>query len=80
MAAAVQTYHALGCDGLCTVDLIVQERQPFVLECNTIPGMTEESPLVLSAERAGVDVAELVRAWLAEFDTTALEPSNPTNT
>jgi D-alanine-D-alanine ligase len=55
-ALAVATYDALGCYGVARVDIMLEEdsSELFVLEANTIPGMTETSLLPQAAEAAGV--------------------------
>lgn len=51
---------ALGVDGACRVDLIVTEGEnEYVLEVNTLPGMTESSLLPKIAAAAGYDFASL---------------------
>jgi len=49
------------------VDLIVDEEgNPYVLEVNTIPGMTETSLLPKIAARAGLDFPSLIEEILKE--------------
>jgi D-alanine-D-alanine ligase len=56
---------ALGCSGATRVDLIVDRNgHPFVLEVNTIPGMTETSLLPKIAREAGLDFPELLEEIL----------------
>ena len=51
----------MGCRGATRVDLIVDRYgRPFVLEVNTIPGMTETSLLPKIAREAGLDFPELL--------------------
>jgi D-alanine-D-alanine ligase len=51
---------ALGCTGACRVDLLVTEGEnEFVLEVNTLPGMTPTSLLPKIALAAGIDYASL---------------------
>lgn len=52
-------YDILGCKGIVRVDFIVVGNQPFFLEINTIPGMTEESLIPKQALAAGIDLAAL---------------------
>ena len=62
---AVQAYRALGCDGAARVDFRVTPRgKPYVLEVNTIPGMTETSLLPMAAAQAGVDYDALTERIL----------------
>jgi D-alanine-D-alanine ligase len=58
---AVESYKAIGCRGFARVDFIVGENgQPYVLEINTIPGMTETSLLPDAAKAAGIEFPDLV--------------------
>ena len=63
--AALSAHTALGCRGATRVDLIVDEEgSPFVLEVNTIPGMTETSLLPKIAAQAGLGFASLIEEIL----------------
>ncbi len=58
-------HRALGCRGATRVDLIITDRgEPFVLEVNTIPGMTETSLLPKIAGSAGISFDDLVKEIL----------------
>jgi D-alanine-D-alanine ligase len=58
--AALDTHRALGVEVYSRVDVLLDEGdQPWVLELNTIPGMTESSLLPKGALAAGVDFTEL---------------------
>jgi D-alanine-D-alanine ligase len=60
-AAAMDAHNALGCKGATRVDLRVDTRgNPYVLEVNTIPGMTETSLLPKIAALAGFDFSALI--------------------
>ncbi len=60
-AAAISAHIALGCKGATRVDLRVDiEGNPYVLEVNTIPGMTETSLLPKIASLAGFDFPALL--------------------
>ncbi len=63
---AVAAHLALGCRGLSRVDMIVRETTPYVLEVNTIPGLTPTSLLPRSAEAAGISFSELVERILQD--------------
>jgi D-alanine-D-alanine ligase len=57
---------ALGCSGPCRVDLLVTSGEnEYVLEVNTLPGMTETSLLPKIAAGAGYDFPALCEAILA---------------
>ncbi|MCZ7663591.1 MAG: D-alanine--D-alanine ligase [Thermoleophilia bacterium] len=60
---ALATYRALGCRGFGRVDFILdQANRPWVLELNTIPGLTETSTMPLAAQAAGLSFEDLVVA------------------
>lgn len=62
---AVDTFKALNCSGYARVDMIVDsEGQPFVLEVNTLPGMTDTSDLPAMAEHIGMAYDQLVERIL----------------
>ncbi|AGL01439.1 D-alanine--D-alanine ligase [Desulfoscipio gibsoniae] len=58
---AYKAYLAIGCRGLSRVDFMVdQSGHPYVLEVNTIPGMTETSLFPDAARAAGISFEALV--------------------
>jgi len=61
-AAAVAAHKALGIEVYSRVDVMLgPDNRPYVLEANTIPGMTETSGLPKSAAAAGLPFPELCR-------------------
>lgn len=59
---AVEAHKVLGCRGVSRSDFIVTEDgTPYILETNTIPGMTETSLLPDSARHAGIEFPELCK-------------------
>lgn len=59
---ALRAYHVLGCEVMARVDMIVdQQGKMYLLEINTIPGMTKTSLLPDAARYEGMDFRELVR-------------------
>lgn len=65
-------YRALGCRGLARVDLLVdREGRPWVLEINTIPGMTETSLAPKAAAAMGIPFDDLVERILRGAGVTA---------
>jgi D-alanine-D-alanine ligase len=64
--AGLSAYRALGCWGQARVDIRLDEQnQPFVLEVNTLPGMTQTSLLPKIARAAGMDYGALCERILA---------------
>ena len=65
-ALALQAFRALGLMVYARVDVILSETgEPFVLEANTIPGMTEASLLPEAAAAAGIGYPELCARIIA---------------
>jgi D-alanine-D-alanine ligase len=73
-ALSVAAYRALGCRGWGRADVMIRtsDRQPFLLEMNTSPGMTSHSLVPMSAKAAGIDYADLCVRLLqaARLDST----------
>jgi D-alanine-D-alanine ligase len=64
-ALALKTYQVMGCDGAIRVDFRITPRgRPYVLEINTVPGMTETSLLPMAAKQAGIDYDDLTERIL----------------
>ena len=60
--AAGRAFTALGCSGMARVDIIVDAQgSPWVLEVNTVPGLTALSLLPDAAKAAGISFEELCR-------------------
>jgi D-alanine-D-alanine ligase len=59
---ALQVYALLGCSGFSRVDLMLEEDtgELYVLEANSIPGLTETSLLPQAADAAGIGFDELI--------------------
>jgi D-alanine-D-alanine ligase len=61
----LQAHRVLGCSGYSRVDLLVdREMKSYVLEVNTLPGMTETSLLPEIARGVGIDFDALVERIL----------------
>jgi D-alanine-D-alanine ligase len=64
-AVALQCHELLGCRGMSRTDLIVSGDSFWVLEVNTIPGMTPTSLLPQAAAHAGIPFATLLDRIIA---------------
>ncbi|MEJ3960236.1 D-alanine--D-alanine ligase [Brachymonas sp. G13] len=64
---ALEAYLALGCRGWGRVDVMLraEDQQPFLLEINTSPGMTDHSLVPMSARVSGIDYPQLCLLLLA---------------
>ncbi len=56
---SLAAYEALDCEGQARVDLILHDGDPYVLEVNTIPGMTSHSLLPKAAKEKGISFPDL---------------------
>jgi len=66
LAQALRAHLALGCRGATRVDMMVSESgNEFVLEVNTLPGLTPTSLLPKIADAAGISFGELCEMMLA---------------
>jgi len=63
----VQAFRTLGCRGWSRADIMIRasDRQPFLLEINTSPGMTGHSLVPMSARAAGISYEDLCLRLLA---------------
>ncbi len=80
---ALASYRTLGCRGWGRADLMIRssDRQPFLLEMNTSPGMTSHSLVPMSARSIGMgyDQLCLLIASQARLDAplSAVAPASP---
>ncbi len=62
---SLRAFRVLGCSGCARVDLMTDEAEnPYVIEVNTMPGMTETSLLPQAAAYAGISFGDLVERIL----------------
>ena len=61
---ALKIHKALGCRHYSRVDFLLgnQDSNPYMLEINTLPGLSETSLLPMSASSAGIGFRELINA------------------
>ena len=58
---ALRAFETCGCSGWGRVDLLLDDdQQPYLLEVNTVPGMTSHSLVPMAARQHGLDFDELV--------------------
>lgn len=66
---AQRAFEALGCGGWGRVDFMLDgNAKPYVLEVNTVPGMTDHSLVPKAAKQAGIDFDRLVWRILETAD------------
>jgi len=52
-------YHDLNLKGLCRIDYIIKKNKPYIIEINTIPGLSEESIIPKQLKEAGYNLKEI---------------------
>ena len=57
---AMSAYSAAGCRDFARVDIRLHDDVPYVLEINTIPGLTETGPAPLAAELGGLSFDDFI--------------------
>ncbi len=63
---AQRAFEALGCSGWGRVDFMCDAQgRPWLIECNTVPGMTDHSLVPMAAREAGIAFDDLVWRILA---------------
>ena len=66
MEIAIRAFAVCGCSGMARVDFMLgEDNQPYVIEVNTIPGMTETSLVPDAGRAAGIEFPELCARILA---------------
>ena len=70
----LRAFKTLGCRGWARADVMIRksDRQPFLLEINTSPGMTGHSLVPMSAKVAGLSYEQLCLHLLASANLDAL--------
>ena len=64
---SLKAFAALGCHGWGRVDFMVDDAGlPWLIEVNTVPGMTDHSLVPMAARQAGLAFDELVWRILEE--------------
>lgn len=64
---ALQAFRAVGCKGWGRVDFMADaEGRPWLLEVNTVPGMTDHSLVPMAARARGIEFDELVWRILSQ--------------
>jgi D-alanine-D-alanine ligase len=57
---AKKAFVLLGCSGYACVDMIIDEEQIYVIEVNTLPGMTEQSLIPNAVKALGTDMGDFL--------------------
>ena len=55
----IQIYKLLNFNGIARIDFIIMNDEPFIIEANTVPGLSEESIIPQQAKCSGITLSEL---------------------
>lgn len=64
---ALSAFHAIGAEGWGRIDILCdQNSRPYIIELNTVPGMTDHSLVPMAARVRGIEFDDLVYRILAQ--------------
>ena len=55
-----EIYDALKCKGIVRIDYIIKDGKPYMLEANTIPGMTSNSFIPKQVKSMGRELSDIL--------------------
>jgi len=55
----IDIYKTMHLSGICRIDYIIQANKPFIIEINTIPGLSEESIIPKQLKAANISLTEV---------------------
>lgn len=71
---ALKAYELIGASGWGRVDIMIDKcMQPWLIEVNTVPGMTSHSLVPMAAKQVGISFEELCLQILQTADTESLQ-------
>jgi D-alanine-D-alanine ligase len=68
-AIITEVYHYLGLKGVARIDFIIQNEQPYLIEVNTVPGLSDQSIIPQQARCYGMSLTELFTEMLEDAMT-----------
>ena len=57
---SIDIYKKMNLRGICRIDFILNKQNPYVIEINTIPGMSKESIIPQQIKAAGIKLSEVI--------------------
>ena len=65
---SMSIYEKMKLEGICRIDYIIQEDIPFIIEINTIPGLSEESIIPQQLKTANISLSEVFDMYLSNIN------------
>ena len=62
---SIDIYKKMNLKGICRIDFILKNKTPYVIEINTIPGMSKESIIPQQIKAAGIKMSEVITMSLS---------------
>ena len=63
-SATLKVFQVLNLDGVARVDFIIQNGEPYMIEVNTVPGLSSESLIPQQAIAMGYTLPEFFETWV----------------
>ena len=64
----IDIYKKMSLSGICRVDFIIQNNKPYIIEINTIPGLTEESIIPRQLKAANINLSDFFDICLSNLN------------
>ncbi|MAJ89692.1 MAG: D-alanine--D-alanine ligase A, partial [Flavobacteriales bacterium] len=55
----IDIYKKMNLSAICRVDFIIKEKEPYIIEINTIPGFSEKSIIPQQLKASNIDLEEI---------------------
>jgi D-alanine-D-alanine ligase len=62
--ATTNVFQILNLNGVARVDFIIQKGEPYMIEVNTVPGLSSQSLIPQQARAAGYSLTEFFNSWI----------------
>ena len=64
----INIYKKMELSGICRVDFIIQNNIPYIIEINTIPGLSEKSIIPQQLRAANISLSEIFNVCLSNIN------------
>ena len=65
--STIDIYKKMNLSGICRIDFIIQEKEPYIIEINTIPGFSKESIIPQQLKASNIDLEEIFDLCLSNI-------------
>ena len=63
----IDIYKKMNLSGICRIDFIIKEKEAYIIEINTIPGLSEKSIIPQQLKASNIDLAEIFDLCLSNI-------------